>query len=564
MTATGGSAFNCTDLGNAERLVARHGHELRWCDAQGWMAWDGRCWASSEEGARRLAVETVRSIYEEALSAGDDADRRRLATWAARSEGSNRISAMLELTRWLDPVHVRMNQLDSDRWLLNVGNGTVELRTGELREHRPGDLITKLAPVDYDPGSRSDLWERFLAQATAGQDGLADFLRRAAGYTLSGVTEEDKLFVPHGPAGAGKTTFTGTLRAALGGYADSVRIEALTERGSGGHNEDVAVLAGQRMVLAVEASESDRLREGLVKTLTGGDQIPASRKHRPVFFFEPQFKLWLATNFVPRIRSEDSGMWRRLLKLPFLNVPTKPDRTLRLKLRRPEHLRAVLAWAVRGCLEWQRDGLRPPACVLVATEALRRSMDGLAQFLDDCCDFSKPDAWTTSKAIRDGYARWADGQAIPDRYRVSPNRLTEALRQRGCDDAARGRAGQRGWWGIRVFAADTADSADTTFDFSPREDEMSGKPADGVSADSAVSTGTGEADDERSPSASVAPAKPNSPNGRRPPRTARGERVDDAGHPAWRLVDPDDQPCGLFAGEAEMLAYAHLRGWRVA
>jgi putative DNA primase/helicase len=441
-------AFKCTDLGNAERLCARHGSELRWCEELGWLGWDGQRWITGEVQAQRLAVETVRSIYKEARDAVDSDQRKRLGEWAARSEAAPRVAALLSLARWQPPIYVAATDLDADPTLLNVANGTIDLRTGELREHQQEDLCTKLAPVEYDPDAESALWGQFLEQATAGQPGLAEFLCRAVGYTLTGSVQEDRVFVLHGPGGAGKTTFAGTVRAMLGDYAGSVRIEALTDRGgSGGHNEDVAVLAGRRLVLAVEASESDRLREGLLKTLTGDDQVPASRKFKPVFFFTPQFKLWLATNHVPRVRSDDSGVWRRLLKLPFLNVPTTPKANLRRQLRSAMHQRAVLAWAVRGCLEWQRDGLQPPESVLAATSDLRRSMDDLAEFFEDRCEFG-PELRATSQEVRDAYATWAVAQGVPLRFQVAPNQLAAALRERGCEERRDNK--RRGWWGVRL------------------------------------------------------------------------------------------------------------------
>jgi len=445
--------FHRTDTGNAERLAARHSDALRWCKELGWLYWDGRRWVADDIEADRRAKETVRAIYAEAAACTDDDERKVLGAWAAASESALRIKAMLDRARSEKAITVQINQLDADSMLLNVRNGTIELKAGKLREHRPGDLITKLAPVDYDPRAHSTLWERFLKEATAGQDGMSDFLRRGVGYTLTGDTREDRLFLEHGPAGAGKSTFINAVRNTFGDYAGSVRIEALTDRaGSSGHNEDIAVLAGKRMVLAVEASESDRLREGLVKTLTGGDQVPASKKYKSVFFFVPQFKLWLATNHVPRIRSDDSGMWRRLLKLPFLNVPAEPDKKLRRALESDGvHRQAILAWAVKGCLEWQRGGLQPPECVQFATDQLRKSMDSLDEFFEDCCEFEKR-AFATVKEIRWAYIRWASDQGISERFYVSPNRMAESLQERDCESAIRRIAGQqvRGYWGMRI------------------------------------------------------------------------------------------------------------------
>src|ERR1041385_5290972 len=388
----GPDQFHLTDLGNAERLVAAHGDELRHVPAWGWLVWTGRAWERNDKLAIERAKATVRAIYGAARDEPDENRRKALAQHAAHSEARHRITAMLGLAESEPRIAAVAADFDSDPMLLNVRNGTIDLRTGELRPHCSRDLITKLIEVDYDPNATSDLWDRFIAEATAGKDGLADFLRRAAGYTLTASTQEDALFVAHGPGGTGKTTYVETLKAMLGEYAGSIRIEVLTMSGrsAGGHNEDVARLVGLRMVTAVEASENERLREGQVKHMTGGDTVPASLKHRPGFDFRPVLKLWLATNEVPYIRSDDSGMWRRGMKIPFENQHPTPNQTLKTQLRARKHLGAVLAWAVRGCLEWQRLGLRPPACVAGATAGLRRGMDGgFEEFLAQHCTLDR-------------------------------------------------------------------------------------------------------------------------------------------------------------------------------
>lgn len=450
--------FPCTDLGNAERLAAWHGNDLQHVPAWGWLVWNGAVWQRGDKLAERRAKQTVRRIYREAATEEDGRRREELGKHAIASEARHRIASMLALAESDPRIAAEVEDFDRDPMLLNFRNGTVDLRTGELREHRPDDLLALIIDLDYDPDARSQLWDDFLEQATQGQDGLSDFLRRAAGYTLTGLTREDAMFLPHGPGGTGKTTFVETLRAALGPYAGSIRIEVLTMggRSGGGHNEDVARLVGKRMVTAVEASENERLREGQVKHMTGGDAIPASLKHKPGFDFVPVLKLWLATNEVPYIRAEDTGMWRRVHKLPFENVHGKTD--LKDRLKEPEHLVAILAWAVRGCLEWQRDGLQEPECVTVATNHLRRRMDGaFEQFLDEHCQLGDASIWTPTKDIRATYTVWAEKLGIPPNRRTSDKRVAAILRDRGCEPDRLRPAGPdtdpiSGWWGVTVLA----------------------------------------------------------------------------------------------------------------
>jgi putative DNA primase/helicase len=441
-----------TDMGNSERLVRDFGSDLRHVPAWGWLRWDQRRWVSKD---------VVRSIYREAADEQDKEVRKLLAAHARYSERKSAVTALVSLTMTVEGVAADPADFDADPWTLAVSNGTLDLRTGDLGPHRREDHITRLVKAEYDPCATSAVWEGFLDHVTAGKPGLREFLQRAAGYTLTGDVREEVLFTLHGPAGCGKTTFEESISGILGGYAGSIRIEALTDsgRGSGGHNEDVARLVGLRMVTAVEASEGDRLREGLVKSLTGGDTIAASRKNRPAFEFRPAFKLWMATNFVPRVRADDSGMQRRLVKLPFENrltpgcVSGSSGGNLKHELRQPEVQRAILAWAVAGCLDWQRGGLNPPDCVKAATDDLWRQMDTLGQFFDECLVFGD-EFRATAKQIRGAYDAWCDDEGIPDRFRVSERRMAEALRARGTDSR---RSGAGKWWaGVGVLATEPA------------------------------------------------------------------------------------------------------------
>jgi putative DNA primase/helicase len=445
--------FPCTDLGNAERLAAWHGADLRHVPAWSWMVWTGKFWERGDKLARERAHQTVRQIYRRASSEPDKDRRENLVRWAVSSENSARITAILREAESFSGIRAESLAFDRDAALLNVANGTIELRTGELRAHRREDLITKLIDLDFRVDARSELWDGFLLSATDGKDGLSAFLRRAAGYTISGSTKEEIIFVLHGPGETGKTTFVETLKVMLGPYAGSVRVEVLTTSGrsGGGHNEDIARLVGLRMVTAVEASENEQLREGLVKHLTGGDTIPASLKHKPGFDFVPAFKLWLATNDVPHIRSDDSGMWRRVLKLPFEHK--HPRSNLKGLLKTKPHQEAILAWAVQGCLDWQREGLNAPESVLVATTKLRRQMDGLDEFLTLKCNFEDPHCWTPIRDIRASYTQWAEQQSIPEPRRVNQNRMADALQRKGCEFELRkvNEQAMRGWWGIRVM-----------------------------------------------------------------------------------------------------------------
>lgn len=450
-------SFPLTDLGNAERLVARFGERLRYCSAwRSWLIWDGRHWTRDEtDEIERLAKATVRSVYDEAGLAEDEERRKAIARHALRSEGEARIRAMVALARSEPTVSVTPAMLDRDPWLLCCANGTIDLRTGELRPHERADLMTKAVPIVYTPEARLPLWDKFLADAT-GQDGdLAAFLARAAGYSLTGDTREEKLFFVHGPSRAGKSTFLDALKMVLGSYAATADFETfLARRDPGGPRQDIARLAAMRFVVSIEVDEGRKLAEALVKMLTGGDEVTARYLFGREFEFRPTFKLWLAANAAPRAHADDDAIWNRIVRIPFERVVVAPDPRVKLTLRDPDLAGpAILAWAVRGCLEWQRVGLKIPESVVKASGEYRLAVDRLAEFISDCCAL-RSDAWTPARRLLDAYANWAksSGEKRPLQGRAFGERLTA----RGCARESRTIAGQtqRGWLGIALVGDD--------------------------------------------------------------------------------------------------------------
>lgn len=421
--------------------------------------WDGHRWAADDTAeVSRLAKQTVRGIYAEAAALEDKDERAALAKHALRSENTSRLAAMITAAAFDERVVVTPRQLDADPWLLNCRNGTVELRTGELRPPRPEELLTKLVPIDYDPAARSPVWERFLETATEGDRGYLAFLQRAAGYSLTADTGEEKLFFVHGEGGAGKSTFIEALKAALGEYAQTADFDTfLARRDVGGPRNDVARLAGARFVCSIEVDEGKRLAEGLVKTLTGGDTVTARFLHREAFEFRPALKLWLVANHAPRVKDDDSAIWRRILRLPFDNVLPQAARDPQVKKTLTDPAAsgaAILAWAVRGCLAWQREGLGAPEAVERATDAYRAAMDPIAGFFEQCCALV-PDAWTPVRELRAAYEGWCkdSGSGHP----LSGQDFAGRLKTKRCE--LNRRNGVRGYLGIGLLAGPDAPPA---------------------------------------------------------------------------------------------------------
>lgn len=441
--------FKLSDYGNAERLVARHGGDLRYChQLKKWLVWSDNRWREDTTAeATRRAKETVRAMYAEAEGISDSKERESFVKFVLRSEAQASIAAMIALAASERGVTVLPEELDADPFLLNCANGTLDLRTGLLREHRREDLITKLSPVSFNPQARSDIWEFFLRDATGGDKELEKFLQRAAGYSLTGDTREEVLFFIHGPQAAGKSTFMETIKATLSDYARTSDFEAfLSRREVGSPRNDIARLAGARFVASIEVDEGKKLAEGLVKMLTGGDTVTARFLHKEFFEFRPAFKLWLAANHAPRVRDDDEAMWRRILRVPFVHTIPKARRDPKIKA----HLRdaatagpAVLAWMLRGCLDWQRDGLRVPPAVEEATQEYRESQDPLKDFIADCCVLM-PTAWTPTADLRNEYERWAKERG--ERYLLVGNAFIARLKAHGC--APKVRLNVRGWLGV--------------------------------------------------------------------------------------------------------------------
>jgi putative DNA primase/helicase len=402
---------NLTDAGNAARFALQHRGWARYCYA--WRTW---------------------------------------VLWAITSESEPRLRAMLNLAASEPGVPVTPEELDADPLLLNCKNGTVDLRTGALRPNRREDLITKEVPVVFDPAATCPTFDAFLDHIFAGNARVIGFLQRAIGYSLTGDTTEQCLFVLWGGGSNGKSTLLTTAVTMLGEYAVSTRPETFMLKSGDAIPNDLAQLKGARLVIAVEAEAGHRLAEGLIKQATGGDRLTARFMRAEFFTFEPTFKIFLASNYRPTIRGTDRAIWRRIKLLPFsVTIPDdQQDRHLADKLK--GELSGVLAWAVRGCLAWQQSGLDEPDEVRVATEIYRGDMDVLGGFLRDCCVTDEPAARIGSGPLYQAYDGWchtngeravskrAFGLRLIERgftqARTKEERLWHGLRLRGVMDAA--------------------------------------------------------------------------------------------------------------------------------
>lgn len=444
------AAFFQTDLGNSERLVARYGHDLRYCyDFGKWLVWDGVRWALDRTGAALdHAKETARKMLAEAATLADREDARKLAAWSFRSQARDRMMAMLYLAQ--PDVSVLPEQLDTHPWLLNVANGTIDLRTGVLHPADRTHLLTKQSPVVYDPHATCLPFLAFLNRIFQGNAALIRFVQKAAGYSLTGLDTEECFFVLWGVGQNGKSTFVETLSALLGtDYAQQATPDLLMQKKQDRHATELAVLRGARLVASVETGQGKRLNEVLIKSMTGGDRIRANFMHQDTFEFRPEFKVWLSTNHKPVIAGTDLGIWRRIRLIPFTYcIPDhEKDGSFKTRLREPAALSGILNWALEGVRLWREEGLKPPQAVLDATQAYREEMDVLAVWISECCVVQKMAEASAADLYR-SYTQWREQNGEhPETQTSFGLRLTE----RGF---VRKKSGIVRWLGIGLLSSD--------------------------------------------------------------------------------------------------------------
>jgi len=440
-----------TELGNSRRFASAYRNQVVHVKAWGWLVWTGKRWESDETGRSvSLAKQIVDNLFNEAQSKLDEAQRlaailakstvgpeqdsikakydavldmaNKLLRWAMQSQTAQKITAILSLAE--SDLAARVSDFDSDSWLLNVQNGVINLRTGELQPHDPNQRITKLASTFYNPLETCPTWLRFLNRVFNNDQELISFIQRAVGYSLTGDTSEQCFFFLFGSGRNGKSTFTNAIAALLGDYYRKTQSSNLMiKQNSGAPTDGIAALVGARFVSASELARGQKLNEEIVKDLTGGgDMIPARKLYRDEFTFKPVLKLWMYGNEKPQIRETNEAIWRRVRLIPFtVTIPENevdpflPDKLL-------IELPGILAWAVQGCLEWQRQRLGTAKAIKLATDEYRQEEDVIAQFLAECC-ILEPKAEASISDLHTAFTRWGGGW--------SAKALSQELQRRG-------------------------------------------------------------------------------------------------------------------------------------
>ncbi|MCT2893965.1 phage/plasmid primase, P4 family [Lacticaseibacillus paracasei] len=419
------------DTGNAQRFVDHFGDAARYSYVdKAWYVYNGSYWELDKQGKLGSMVDiVVDDMKREKIVIADGMDpeeaKKKWSKFLKQSRSNSAKKAMTEQLR--HRLAVMPEEFDRDKILLNTINGYVDLSDGELHDHDVKKMFSKETGVEYTDTVDAPEWRQFLDQIFDHDEELIDYLQKAIGYSLTGSTEEQVMFILYGNGRNGKSVFMDTLKHVAGSYAKSMSAKSIMiKQSDSAANSDIARLKGARLVTASEPNEGVRLDEGLVKELTGGDMVTARFLYGSEFEYKPEFKLWLATNHKPIIRGTDDGIWRRLMLIPFnVQIPeNKVDKRLAYKLERESV--GILNWAVDGALKWQREGLKAPASVQAASKSYRAEMDTLELFVRDCCDLG-PDYQAPAGELFKAYQSWAESNG---EYKMRKQKFGAEMKQK--------------------------------------------------------------------------------------------------------------------------------------
>lgn len=405
--------YDMTDTGNALRLKDKFGNIIRYSyNRKKWYYWDGKVWRMDDSGeVKKLADVIVEDIKREAFMEQDEKTQMDMLKWANKTASSKGKEAMIKECQHLDGIPVSPDMFDSYTDYLNCQNGIINLRNGELIPHDASFMMSKICLAEYDADhAKPKQWLKFIDDVTNGNKALQEYIQMCVGYSLCGSIREQCAFFLYGMGNNGKSTFLDTISDLMGGYAVNAQPDTIMTRKFGDNStlSDIARLKSARCVTCEEPTEGVRLNEGLLKQLTGGGKVTCRFLYGDEFEYTPEFKIWVATNHKPIVRGTDVGIWRRIKLIPFeVTIPKdKVDKNLKYKLR--DEFPQILAWAVQGCIKWQKCGMSEPDVVLDAVKEYKVEMDLLASFIEQCVeiDYDSTDSIPASELFR-VYSKWA-------------------------------------------------------------------------------------------------------------------------------------------------------------
>lgn len=419
--------YKCTDAGNSEMLADMlRGQYLYAPEQKSWYFYNCKVW---EEDIKNHIVQDIikclRLSQKYAFKIEDEDKRTKTLKWLLSSESQAKISAALNLMSSVPFMCASVSQFDRDDMLLNVQNGTIDLRTGNLLEHDRNNFITKICNVSYDPESRSIVFDTFLEEITEDNTEKKIYLQKLCGYCCTGNIKEEEFYQAKGTGQNGKTKLFETVNYCLGSYAVTASPDILMAKDMTSIPNDIARLQGTRLALMSEPDPGKRFSDNAIKSLTGGDTIIARYLHKEFFEFKMKAKLIMLTNHETRAVGTDHGLWRRIVVIPFTyQVPEdKKDKNLQEKLI--ADAKAVLTWMVQGCLMWQREGLEQPQELVRVKNEYRQGQDAVGLFLDECCTEGGK---VKASELYSGYKQWCTDTG---EYELSNREFSKRLREKG-------------------------------------------------------------------------------------------------------------------------------------
>lgn len=434
----------------AYRLALRYSNRLMHAHGLGWYHWDGRRWAEDQEGhAKRAVLDVLRRALTESFDDPDMSDdaKKAMRQDVHKCESATGINGVLAIAAALEPFAATVDRLDEDPYLLNCVNGTLDLRTMELRKHNPADRITKITKAAWDPNAVSALWDGFITRILPNV-AVRQFVQRYLGTALCGRVLEHKLVIFTGEGRNGKGVLYGAVIIALGDYADAAEPDLFAHR-DGAHPTGEMDLLGRRFVVVSENDKGMRLGEAKVKKLTGGDRIKARKMRQDFVSFEPSHTPVLVTNFLPKVSGDDPALWARLRVVPFeVVIPDdEQDKQLGEKLELEDT--AVLTYLIQGWAMYRALGLAEPEEVKVATENYQRNSNAVKRFVEECCLVGPH----YHVKVSDLWERWCDWLKEDGGEQLAKRTLMETLNKMGFSDG-RGAHGVRLRKGLTLVARD--------------------------------------------------------------------------------------------------------------
>ena len=422
--------YDLNDTGNALRFIEKYGGNIKYNKDNGkWLIWNGKWWQVDGMGKIKVFADLMLNEMKlEAQHIDDERVRKETLSNLKRAFSSNGKKDLLQEAQHQAGIPCINADFDKQDFLINTESGVVDLKTGELKQHNKEYLMNKIVSYEVDLQNQPIKWLQFLEQIFQGDKELMHYLQKAIGYTLTGSIREQCLFLCYGEGSNGKSVFLDVISRMMGDYAMNAQVETLLERkfGTSSYTSDLARLKGARFTTTGENNEGSKINEGLVKQLTGGERITARFLYGQEFEFYPNFKIWLATNHKPIIRGSDNGIWRRIISIPFLyKVPDHlRDKDLVYKLE--QEIPQILGWAIKGCLMWQKEGLKLPSVIEKSNKDYQNEMDIIATFIDENAQLVEGEV-SSAKEIYEEYEKWAK---VSNEYIMSSTRFGRELAKR--------------------------------------------------------------------------------------------------------------------------------------